>query len=558
TPALCSRTRCWCPRQAWQRFSSWSRAPGPCARGGANSIDTHDSLSGPMMLLRLKRSAQVSGAWLAFLASVVLLLILIGLLMWNPRSRDRRPLFVYCAAGLKVPIEQIAREYEEEYGVQVQLTYSGSQTLLTNLEVSKRGDLFISADEFYIAKAREKGLLDEDIPLARMTAVLAVRKGNPKGLRSLKGLIERKDVRLAQAEPGAAAIGMLTKKVLEKTGRWEALRKRTNITEGTVTDVANAVKLGSVDAGIVWDAVVRQYAGDLEMIELPELKRVRSDISVGVLRSCDRPSSALHFARPRWAREKVRAVLRDRGSKPVAGDLWADGEPVLTLYAGAMLRPAIDETIDAFAEREGIPRQNIRCVYNGCGILVGQMKTGQRPDAYFACDASFLDQVKDLFIDDVAVSTNRLVILVHKGNPHDIHSLKDLARKRLRVGVGHERQCAMGVLTQEALRKGGVSEPVNSNVVDRAPTGDMLVNQMLAAPSSLDAVIAYVTNAAKAGDRLEAIPIDVPCAVAAQPLAVGKESNLKHLAGRLKRAILSRASRERFEENGFQWKASAR
>ena len=38
------------------------------------------------------------------------------------------------------------------------------------------------------------------------------------------------------------AIGMLTRKVLEKTGRWEALWKRTNTTAGTVSDVANAVK----------------------------------------------------------------------------------------------------------------------------------------------------------------------------------------------------------------------------------------------------------------------------------------------------------------------------
>src|SRR5262249_36976730 len=133
------------------------------------------------MLPRSKRSGHLNGPWLAFLASVALLLALVGLLLWNPQKRDRRPLFVYCAAGLKTPVEEIARDYEAEYDVQVQLTYGGSNTLLTNLEVSKRGDLFISADDFYIDKAREKGLLEEDIPLAHMRAVLAVRKDNPTG-----------------------------------------------------------------------------------------------------------------------------------------------------------------------------------------------------------------------------------------------------------------------------------------------------------------------------------------------------------------------------------------
>src|SRR5439155_25272822 len=115
-------------------------------RAGANSIET-TTLHGLMMLLRSTRSGYLNGAWLAFLGSGVVLLVLVGLLIWDPQKRDRRPLFVYCAAGLKAPVEEIARDYEEAYGVQVRLTYGGSETLLTNLEVSKRGDLYIPADE---------------------------------------------------------------------------------------------------------------------------------------------------------------------------------------------------------------------------------------------------------------------------------------------------------------------------------------------------------------------------------------------------------------------------
>src|SRR5262249_29572846 len=153
-----------------------------------------------------------------------------------------------------------------------------------------------------------------------------------------------------------------------------------------------------------------------ELIELPELKRARADVSVGVLSSCERPASALHFARYLSARDKGLRVFKEKGYKPADGDLWAD-KPVLTLYVGAMLTPAINETINEFARREGLEvGPNIKVVPDGCGILVARMKAGKRPDLYFACDATFLDQVKDLFEDEVPVSTNRLVILVHKGN----------------------------------------------------------------------------------------------------------------------------------------------
>ena len=86
--------------------------------------------------------------------------------------------------------------------------------------------------------------------------------------------------------------------------------------------------------------------------------------------------------------------------------------------------------------------------------------------------------------------------------------------------------------TQETLKQGGVHDAVMDNVKVQSPTGDLLVNQLRA--GSLDAVIAYVSNATEAADELEAIAIkDIPCAVAVQPVAVGRDSTYKQLTARL-------------------------
>jgi hypothetical protein len=69
-------------------------------------------------------------------------------------------------------------------------------------------------------------------------------------------------------------------------------------------------------------------------------------------------------------------------------------------------------------------------------------------------------------------------------------------------------------------------------------------------------VVAYVSNARKAGGRLEAVPVELRCAVAAQPLAVARDTPHKHLMARLRRALLSEQSRERFKAAGFSWKAT--
>ena len=51
--------------------------------------------------------------------------------------------------------------------------------------------------------------------------------------------------------------------------------------------------------------------------------------------------------------------------------------------------------------------------------------------------------------------------------------------------------------------------------------------------------------------------MDVPCATAIQPVAVGKESEHKYLMGRLLNALESRQSKERFEAQGFTWTLGA-
>jgi molybdenum ABC transporter molybdate-binding protein len=378
---------------------------------------------------------------------------LIAWLTWDSHRSEAiaqtRPLIVFCAAGIKAPVEKAARDYEQAYGVPVQLQYGGSQTLLANIEVSEQGDLYLPGDDSYLHTARKKGLVAEILPLARMMPVLAVRKGNPRGLRSLHDVLNR-DSRLSQANPDAAAVGKLTRDALGQIKQWDAWQKHVVVSKPTVNDVANDVALGAVDAGIVWDALVRQTPA-LEMVTLPELSSASAHIAVGVLRQSTQPMAALRFARYLAARDRGLLLFEQDGFTPVEGDRWAE-RPEVDLFAGAMLRPAVEETIAAFQEREGV---EVRTVYNGCGILVATMKTNhQTPDAYFACDQSFLTQVNDLFLDPNVISSNQLVIFVHKGNPHHIESLDDLGQPNLKVGIGHEKQCAMGALTQETLKQG--------------------------------------------------------------------------------------------------------
>ena len=489
------------------------------------------------------------------LASLAVLSLLIASLFYGeqkagPSSQkpgeNRSPLVVYCAASNKSVMEAIRAQYEQQYEVPLQIQYGPSQTLLASIEVSGTGDLYLPADDSYLAMARERDLLEHEFPLATMQGVVAVPKGNPKQIEKLEDLL-RDDVRLAQASPEGAAIGKLTREALSASGQWDALHARTTVYTTTVNEVANNVKVRAVDAGIVFDAVLHDYP-TLEGIAVAELAPVTARVAVAIVKKSRQPEQALHFARYLAARDKGLVQYKKFGFRPVEGDAWSE-KPEITLYAGSMLRPAIEATITAFEEREGV---RVTRVYNGCGILVAQMKAGEVPDAYFACDSEFMTQVRDFFPEPTSVSQNELVILVKKGNPHGIKSLKDLTRPNLRVGIGHEKQCAMGWLTQRTFDESGLKTELMENVVVQTPTGDMLVNQMRS--GSLDAAVAYLSNAAGSADFLDAVRIHgIPCSVATQPYAVAKDSQHKQLAQRLLAAIRAEPSQERFASEGFRW-----
>ncbi len=489
--------------------------------------------------------------YLVMLGSVLLGAILyFSMSVEKSTSTSGEPIMLYCAASNRAVIEKIRDQYVAEYDRNVEIQYGPSQTLLSSIEVSKHGDLYLPADDSYLESGRELQLINEVIPVARMQGVIAVKKGNPKHIASYADLLNE-NVRLVQANE-AAAIGRQAKRVLSQQDLWDDIHKATTAYRTTVTDVANDILVGSADAGIVYDAVLHTYP-DLEFVEIPELNDVAAECAIGVISTCKQPQAALHFARYVAARDRGLKVYENHGFRTNGGDTW-ESRPELSIFAGSMLQPAIEDTITEFEKREGI---RVSRVYNGCGILVGQMQAGLTPDAFFACDTEFMDQVTDLFPESVAVSQNELVILVQKGNPHAIKSLRDLTRKGLRVGIGHEKQCAMGWITQNTFREGGVQQEVMSNVTVQTPTGDLLVNQMLT--GSLDAAVAYLSNAAGSGEKLDAIRIvDIDCSIATQPWAVGKESKYPQLAHRLFLNICSAESQDAFAAEGFTWKAETK
>lgn len=485
-----------------------------------------------------------------FLAVIALVLVVTwpghgSTLKAGVQTRDH--LLLYCAAGIRDPIQTIIADYAKECGVTVDVQYGGSGTLLSNLEVARRGDLYLAADAKHMEMASTRGLVHETIPLARQHLVLAVKRGNPANVRTLADLV-RPGMRVAYANPEVASAGKAIRAVLEKANLWEQANAQAAVFKPTVNEVINDVVLGAVDVGVVWDPLLVNQP-NLEAVQLPELTARREEIRIGVLASSAQATRALHFARYVSARDRGLATFTRFGYQSEAGDRWED-RPALTLYSGGVNRVAIQETIREFEQREGC---TVRVNYNGCGILLSQMKAlpegSAFPDAYLACDVSFLDPIADRFGERKLLSQTEVVILVPQANPHAIKRLNDLTKPGLRVGLCNAEQSTLGALTQRMLTKLDLVTTVEPNVRSRTPTADLLVTQL--DTGSLDAVVVYRANATAVLDRHTALSINLPEARAIQPYAVAKQAQHAQLANRLLAALDGTTSRKRYLAAGF-------
>ncbi|MCX7012500.1 MAG: molybdate ABC transporter substrate-binding protein [Candidatus Sumerlaeota bacterium] len=480
---------------------------------------------------------------LGFIAATLVVIVGGWLLL-----RERGPaasgaaLTVYCAAGLRPPVEAAAKDYEKEFGARINLQYGGSNTLLAQIDSARTGDLYLAADHGYLSQAEEKGLIDETLAIGSQRPVIGVRQGNPKNVRALDDL-KRPDVRVALCAE-SAAVGKASKAILEKAGLWKEVWGRKVAEFPTVPELANALKLDAADAAIVWDATVRQTRG-LDMVALSNDLATSNAIEIAVLRFAKDPTQALRFARYLTARDRGLVQFAKQGYQVIQGDPWAD-RPRLIVFSGGVLRPAVEKTIQEFAAREGV---QIDTQFNGCGILLGSMKAGMWPDGFLACDVSFLRPVQSKFENVVDLSSTRILIAVPKGNPKGIHALEDLARPGLKVGLANEEKSTLGALTRRILEQKGLYDRIRPNAVADAATADLLVNDLMV--GALDATIVYYANVARHLDKIDIVEIEGVNAVAVQPAARLKDTKFPNLTQRLLDRIED--TQAVFEANGFNW-----
>jgi len=207
---------------------------------------------------------------------------------------------VFAAASLTGSFTEIGKDFEAANpGSTVTFNFAGSSALATQINQGAPADVFASA-----APANMKTVTDAGNGAGAPTTfvknqlVIAVPKGNPKGITGLADLT-RPGVKVAlcaeQVPCGAAAKKALT----------TANVKLTPVTfEQDVKAALSKVKLGEVDAALVYRTDAKSSASDVDGVEFPESGQAINEYPIVVLKNAPNRTGAQAF---------VAYVLSDKG-----------------------------------------------------------------------------------------------------------------------------------------------------------------------------------------------------------------------------------------------------
>jgi molybdate transport system substrate-binding protein len=177
-------------------------------------------------------------------------------------------LLIFAGAASKPATEEAARIFQERYQIPIDLIFGGSGFVLSQMKLTKKGDLYFpgSSDFMEIAKKEGSVFPKSEKILVYLIPAINVQKGNPKGIYSLKDLT-REGLRVAIGNPEAVCVGTYAVEIIEKNlnlpDKKRFKKNLVNYTE-SCEKTANAISLKAVDAVLGWR--VFQY-WDPERIE---------------------------------------------------------------------------------------------------------------------------------------------------------------------------------------------------------------------------------------------------------------------------------------------------
>jgi molybdate transport system substrate-binding protein len=218
---------------------------------------------------------------------LLLYLFLITFILAGVRDINaaEKRIFAFCGAASKPAMEEVAETFKKMTGIHVDLNFGGSGTMLSQMKMSRRGDLYIPGSPDYMIQAEREGMVDPKTVriIAYLIPAIGVQPGNPKNIKALSDLA-KPGVRVGIGNPEAVCVGLYAMEILEKGRLLEEVQKNIVTHAPSCSETASLVVMKKVDAVLGWDVFSRWNPGKIETVflnphEIPRIAYIPAAVS---------------------------------------------------------------------------------------------------------------------------------------------------------------------------------------------------------------------------------------------------------------------------------------
>lgn len=216
------------------------------------------------------------------------------------------------------------------------------------------------------------------------------------------------------------------------------------------------------------------------------------------------------------------------------------GATTLTVFAAASLT-------EVFPKIDGTQRYS----FAGSDQLALQIRQGAPADVFASASPKYTELAyRDGFVlKPVVFATNKLIILVPRGNPAGIKNVYDLRRSGLKVVIG-DKTVPIGTYTRQILDNLGITNDVMKNVVSQETDVKGIVSKV--ALGEADAGFVYKTDARPVASQTRSLALpDWAQPPIRYEIAVVKTSSHVAAARAYVKKILSKRGRKLLAAAGF-------
>ena len=159
----------------------------------------------------------------------------------------------FVGSASKPAMEEAAQAFEKETGIKVYLNFGGSGTMLSQMKISRSGDLYIPGSPDYMIIAERDGVVDPETVriISYLVPAILVQKGNPKNISTLADLT-KSGIEVGIGNPEAVCIGLYAVEVLDDNKLLEEVGNNTITYAESCSKLASLISLNSIDAVLGW------------------------------------------------------------------------------------------------------------------------------------------------------------------------------------------------------------------------------------------------------------------------------------------------------------------